>query len=185
MGKKNDSFSQLQAFIGSGHQEGGGYTGGGVESPSPLSPHQYESKLIPAPADHVFELVKPLTFKWMKTVASAQTDLGTGTMNIAYTDHSVQKLNIVERSLDNRLVSWELVESDPPAPTFSCVHTITCHKVTATNETFMTWNTDYSSDCTVEVLHDSKWKKSESFEALIGFVGSSSSGANKRQKTEK
>lgn len=168
--KKTDSFKQLQDFIGREPSSSGGYSGGGVSSPSPLSPHSYASKLIPAQVDAVFELVKPLTFKWMKTVASAQKEEGTGAMNIAYTDHSVQKLNIVELSLHDRIVSWEVVESDPPAETFSCVHTIACHKVTGTNETFITWNTNYSSDCTVAVLHDSKWKKTEAFDALIDFV---------------
>jgi len=166
--KKNDSFEQLEKFIGreAATKDDGG---GGGSAPSPLSSHQFASKVIPAPPDAVFEIVKPLTFKFMKKVASAQQQEDSGVVKIAYVDNTVQTINEVERSEYDRKVTWEMVDSDPPAQTFSTVHTIVCHRITTTNESFVTWNTDFSSDCTLEVLHDSKWKKVEAFADLYDF----------------
>lgn len=149
-------------------------TGGGAamvrELGQMVSPHQFASTMIKAPASAVFELVRPLNFKWLNTVASA-SKTEDGTINIAYTDHTVQKINELEFSLLDFEVTWEVLDSDPPAPTFSAVHTIRCHRVTNTGECFVTWNTDFSSDCMLPVLEDAKWKKSDAFDQLAGFVG--------------
>eukprot|EP00403_Amphidinium_massartii_P011706 CAMPEP_0178415390 /NCGR_PEP_ID=MMETSP0689_2-20121128/23526_1 /TAXON_ID=160604 /ORGANISM="Amphidinium massartii, Strain CS-259" /LENGTH=143 /DNA_ID=CAMNT_0020036707 /DNA_START=25 /DNA_END=456 /DNA_ORIENTATION=+ len=135
-----------------------------------VSPHQYSSAVFDAPADVVFELVKPCTFKWWNHVSTATKDAETDMVNVCYADNTIQKIHLVEFSLLEMKVSWEVVESEPAAPTFSAVHTITCHKVTTTNQCFVSWSTNFSSDATPEVIEDAKWKKSDAFKQLASFV---------------
>mmetsp|Transcript_89719 Transcript_89719/g.155281 ORF Transcript_89719/g.155281 Transcript_89719/m.155281 type:complete len:148 (-) Transcript_89719:112-555(-) len=137
-----------------------------------VSPHQFSSTIIPAPADAVFELIKPLSFKWMSTVSSTSKDDETGTINICYADHTIQKIRQLEFSALDLKVTWEVIESDPAAPTFSAVHTISCQRVTTTGQSFVSWNTDFSSDATPEVIEDAKWKKDDAFKQLEAFVKS-------------
>merc|ERR1711924_500402 len=71
-------------------------------------------------------------------------------------------------------VTWEVTESEPAAPVFSATHTIICSRVTTTNQCFVSWNTDFSSDATPAVIEDSKWKKDDAFKQLSSFVGKAS-----------
>jgi len=135
-----------------------------------VSPHQYSSAVVNAPADTVYELVKTLNFKWMHIVSKAEPDAANGTTNICYSDNTIQKIRQLGYSSLDMSVSWEVVESEPAAPTFSCVHTIQCHRVTTSNSCFISWSTDFSSDCTAEVIEDSKWKKTDAFKQLQDFL---------------
>lgn len=135
-----------------------------------VSAHQYSSCIVNARGAAVFDLLRPMTFKWMSTVASASKDEETGHINIAYTDHTVQNIHQLELSLLDMSVAWEVVSSDPPSHCASQVHTIQCHRVTDTDRCFVSWNTDFSADATVETIEDAKWKKNDSFEQLKSFV---------------
>mmetsp|Transcript_33325 Transcript_33325/g.61097 ORF Transcript_33325/g.61097 Transcript_33325/m.61097 type:complete len:142 (-) Transcript_33325:127-552(-) len=135
-----------------------------------VSPHQYSSAVIDAPADVVFDLIKPLTFKWWSHVSTATKDAETDMYNVCYADNTIQKIHLVEFSLLEMKVTWEVVESEPAAPTFSAVHTICCHRVTTSNQCFISWSTNFSSDVTAEVIEDAKWKKSDAFKQLTSFV---------------
>lgn len=136
-----------------------------------VAPHQFSSTVIKASASSVYQLVKPLTFKWMHSVSSVRKDEDETTFNVAYADHTIQKIHLLEWSDIELKVMWEVLASEPPAPTGSAVHTITCRPVTSTGECFMIWNTDFSSDCTLAVLEDSKWKKLDAFAQLQDFLG--------------
>mmetsp|Transcript_56131 Transcript_56131/g.89021 ORF Transcript_56131/g.89021 Transcript_56131/m.89021 type:complete len:150 (+) Transcript_56131:103-552(+) len=136
-----------------------------------VAPHQYSSAIINATAESVFELVKPLTFKWMASVSKADGDADGETMNICYADNTIQKIRKLEYSALEMKVSWEVIASEPAAPTFSTIHSITCQRVTTTNQCFIKWNTDFSNDATAAVIEDSKWKKDDAFKQLSDFVG--------------
>merc|ERR1719413_18514 len=140
-------------------------------SSSLVSPHQYSSTVIEAPAETVYDLIKSLSFKWMHTVSKTEADAETGTTNICYSDNTIQKIRQLGYSALDMSVSWEVIESEPAAPTFSAVHTIQCHRITTSNECFMSWSTDFSNDCTVAVVEDAKWKKADAFQQLQDFLG--------------
>merc|ERR1712187_348812 len=135
---------------------------------APVVPSQFSSAVIEAPVAKVFEAIKPMTFKWKKPVSQTNTD-DDGVISIVYTDHTIQKVRQIEFSFPDRKVAWEVMESEPAAPTFSAVHTITCTHVTTSSATFVTGETDFSSDCTTGVLEDSKWKKADAFKDLAEF----------------
>eukprot|EP00617_Octactis_speculum_P015496 CAMPEP_0185766436 /NCGR_PEP_ID=MMETSP1174-20130828/37081_1 /TAXON_ID=35687 /ORGANISM="Dictyocha speculum, Strain CCMP1381" /LENGTH=150 /DNA_ID=CAMNT_0028450127 /DNA_START=11 /DNA_END=463 /DNA_ORIENTATION=- len=131
-----------------------------------IAPTQTWSTVIECPAEDVFALIRPLTFKWMNTVMSASEDESNGMISIAYADNTVQSIQLVGFNSINMQVQYELVSSDPPSHCASQVHTITCYRITDKNHCFVTWTTDFSSDVTPEVIADCQWKKNDSFEQL-------------------
>lgn len=44
-----------------------------------------------------------------------------------------------------------MLESEPAIPVTSVVHTISLQRISATNQTFVMWDTDFSNDATSEV----------------------------------
>merc|ERR1719264_1053602 len=110
-----------------------------------------------------------MNFKWLHTVSRVDQDEAGGTFNICYADNTIQKIRQLGFSMLDMSVTWEVIESEPAAPTFSAVHTIQCHRITTTNTCFMSWTTDFSNDCTVAVIEDSKWKKADAFAQLQDF----------------
>jgi len=136
-----------------------------------VSPHQYSSAVIEAPAEGVFELVKAMNFKWLHTVSKVEKDSSSDTINICYSDNTIQKIRQLGYSALDMSVTWEVIESEPAAPTFSAVHTIQCHRITTSSQCFLSWTTDFSSDCTVAVVEDAKWKKTDAFQQLQDFLG--------------
>jgi hypothetical protein len=48
---------------------------------------------------------------------------------------------------------------EPALPVSSVLHTFSLKKVTAANQTFIEWSTDFSNDAGAEVILDSKFKK--------------------------
>jgi len=85
---------------------------------------------------------------------------------INYKDGSVQKIKVLEISDYRHSVTYDVIESDPPAYTMSAIHTITLRRVTNNNTTFVEWISDFSSDATQEVIQDSRFKKLEAFSDL-------------------
>lgn len=112
-----------------------------------------------------------MNFKWLHTVSKVEKDADSDTVNLCYTDNTIQKIRQLGFSMLDMSVTWEVIESEPAAPTFSAVHTIQCHRITTTNTCFVSWTTDFSNDCTVAVLEDSKWKKADAFTQLQDFLG--------------
>mmetsp|Transcript_91383 Transcript_91383/g.143464 ORF Transcript_91383/g.143464 Transcript_91383/m.143464 type:complete len:142 (+) Transcript_91383:83-508(+) len=135
-----------------------------------VAPTQVSSAVVNAPADAVFELVKPLTFKFLSTVSKVDPDADGETLNVCYADNTIQKIRKLEYSALEKKVTWEVIESEPAAPTFSTIHSITCESVTTTGQCFIKWSTDFSNDVTSAVIEDSKWKKDDAFKQLSNFV---------------
>merc|ERR1712019_186484 len=113
----------------------------------------------------------PLTFKWWPDVTQTNKLPQEHAVNIVYKDNTIQKIRQLEWSVLEMKVTWEVVESEPAAPTFSAVHTIQCSRIThPDNHCFFAWTTDFSSDVSTAVLEDSKYKKHEAFAGLEAFL---------------
>ena len=67
---------------------------------------------------------------------------------------------------------FEVVSSEPAAHVASVVHSINLRKVTSNNQTYMEWATDFSSDVTAAIIHDSSHKRLEAFMHLESQVRS-------------
>jgi len=137
-----------------------------------MSSRVWESAVIEAPIEKVWELVRRLDFSYLPTVASveidgkaAPDDVGV-TKVIRYKDGTNQRIKLVGLSDATNSVSWDLIESEPPVAYSSCSHTVRLRRVTDLSYTFVTWSTDYSKDASLEVTEDQRHKQKENFGAL-------------------
>ena len=48
-------------------------------------------------------------------------------------------------------VQYDVIEAEPPISVTSKAYTFSCKRVSDTDQTFVEWSTDYSSDVTQEV----------------------------------
>jgi len=138
----------------------------------------FESAQINAPLDKVWAFIRPLNFKFLSTVQEAQeglNDVVGSVRQITYKDRTVQKIKLLELSDARTMVTYEIIESDPPIPVMSVVHTIRCRRVSELNTTYVEWTSDYSRDASADVLSDSRFKKLDFFKDLQKAI-------NKKQK---
>eukprot|EP00275_Glaucocystis_incrassata_P001808 EC124024.1.p1 GENE.EC124024.1~~EC124024.1.p1 ORF type:complete len:142 (+),score=16.61 EC124024.1:126-551(+) len=130
----------------------------------------HESGVLNAALEDVWPLIRPLTFSWLSTVTNVDVTGGLaevgGIRTIKYKDGTTQKVKILEISDAEYGVTYELIESDPPALILSAIHTIRLRRITKTRATFVEWVSDHSNDADQQVLQDSKFKKLEAFDDL-------------------
>mmetsp|Transcript_2333 Transcript_2333/g.7092 ORF Transcript_2333/g.7092 Transcript_2333/m.7092 type:complete len:118 (+) Transcript_2333:167-520(+) len=112
-----------------------------------------------------------MSFSWWKLVDKVESTNGTpdqvGSLHaLKYKDGQSISINIRELSDIEHFVTWEVVSSDEALPVSSTIHTIRVRRITASNETFVEWSTDFSSDASAEVIQDSKFKKLEAFKDM-------------------
>mmetsp|Transcript_7945 Transcript_7945/g.18278 ORF Transcript_7945/g.18278 Transcript_7945/m.18278 type:complete len:158 (+) Transcript_7945:62-535(+) len=141
-----------------------------------------ESAVIPGDLLSVWELIKSMTFKFSTKVSQAKRVDGgeagaLGQYTIAYSDNTVQTIRITEiseRLPTKRSLGMEFVASDPPVPYSSRMDQIILSSVTHSDSpaVFVEYSSDFSSDATMEVLEDSKFKKHDLFADLQRFAGS-------------
>ena len=82
---------------------------------------------------------------------------------VVYKDGAEFVFRIVEISDVQRVVAYELIETDATVNVSSVLHTIQVHEVTETGETFLSWTTEFSGDCDQHVFSDAKFKKLDAF----------------------
>eukprot|EP01060_Flectonema_neradi_P001392 TRINITY_DN1083_c0_g1_i1.p1 TRINITY_DN1083_c0_g1~~TRINITY_DN1083_c0_g1_i1.p1 ORF type:complete len:139 (+),score=27.41 TRINITY_DN1083_c0_g1_i1:84-500(+) len=133
-----------------------------------MSTKVHESCVIAAPCDKVWAAVRDLEFGWYSIVKSSKGDNGVvgGTRVISYADGTVQTVKVTGLDDTKMSVTWDLVESDPPAMYMSAMHTIHCRRITESNQTYLEWVSDYSMDSTQEVVQDSRFKHLDAFAEL-------------------
>ncbi|KAI9004974.1 hypothetical protein DFJ74DRAFT_692209 [Hyaloraphidium curvatum] len=129
-----------------------------------------ESVVIGAPLEDVWATIRPLDLssfwsavKSSKVEGGAPDQVGGSTRTVEYKDGSNQVIRLVELSDLTPSLSWELVTATPAPSYLGANHTITLHRVTADNSTFVSWTTEFSSagDQALAVVEDSKYKKKE------------------------
>merc|ERR1712048_969133 len=95
--------------------------------------------------------------------------------NIAFKDNTVQTVRVTEiseRLPNKRSLGMEFVMSDPPVVYSARMDQIVISSVTHGDKpaVFIEYSSDFSSDATMEVLEDSKFKKRELFDDLCDFT---------------
>jgi hypothetical protein len=138
----------------------------------------WESAIINAPIDDVYNAIRPLDFKYNPSVSSAgveekksASEVG-AVIRVQYKDNTVQRIKTTEISDASHSVTWELIESVPPVPILSVVHTVKLRRVTENNSTFIEWITDFSKDADSNVIADARFKQKDNFNALEKYVSS-------------
>jgi len=134
------------------------------------STHQTESSVVDKPISKVWEELKlfnfeklfPTNVKSLKFTGGNCND-ARGVFDLTYSDGSVWSYGILEVSDQKRKISFELIEATPEVSFTSVQHTIKLIKVTAENNTFIEWSSDYTNDVNSHIIQDSKYKKLECF----------------------
>eukprot|EP00415_Alexandrium_ostenfeldii_P003683 UN3683 len=140
--------------------------------------HVLESAVIPAPLDAVWGQILPMNFKFSKQISQAtrEGDSGPlGTYNVCYVDNTVQTVRVTEvseRLPNTRSIGMEYVASDPAMSYAARMDTIVLKAITCSEApaTYVEFSSDFSSDASMEVLEDSKFKKHEFFKDLSAFL---------------
>ena len=134
---------------------------------------QTESACINQVADTFWAQIRDLKWDelWSERVASVEwLEGGPGkigsTFKISFKDGTVWTYVLCELSDLHRLVTWELISSDPVCSVSSMISTIKVRRVTASDQTFIQWTTDFSSDVTATIIADNKYKKLDFFQSL-------------------
>ena len=143
------------------------------EAPVVCATRQTETACIDIKTDVFWGKIRDLKFNelWSDAVTSVEWLEGEAgkigsSFEINFKDESAWTYVLVELSDLHRLVTWELICADPPVSFSSSVNTIKVKRVTASDQTFVQWSTDFSSDVTAEIVADNKYKKLDFFEAV-------------------
>jgi len=141
--------------------------------------HVVESVVVPGTLDAIWSLIAPMTFKFSKRVSQASVESDgsnpLGTCNICYSDNTVQTMRITEiseRLPNTRSIGMEYISSDPPMSYGARMDQIVLKAITHADKpmTYVEFSSDFSSDASMEVIEDSKFKKHEFFNDLSAFV---------------
>lgn len=126
----------------------------------------WESNVINAPINVVWENIRSLDFKSILPgtvenckVVDGPADKVGSLREITYRNGAVWTVKLMELSDASHQVSWIMVSAEPAAQFSSRSDTLKLKRVTEDNTTFVEWSTDFSSDATVEVVEDSRFKK--------------------------
>ncbi|KAJ1718764.1 hypothetical protein LPJ61_006484, partial [Coemansia biformis] len=123
-----------------------------------MSTTNVESRVIRAPVDRTWDALRSQNFAFWSLVKSVEfssspSEVG-GTRTTTFTDGTVQKHRLLALSETSRSLTYELVESEPAAPSLSAQHTLQVHHVSADDTSFVIWSSDFSSDRSPEVVAD-------------------------------
>merc|ERR1719320_818794 len=149
----------------------------------PSATRSKQSCVFDAPIEDIWNLLRPLKFKFMSSVKSV-SDLKTGavgqTCEVNYTDGTQQKIRLCALNDLEFSITWEIVFSAPSVVYSSCISTIKLQRITTllpkqTAKTYIEWTSDYSNDADAPVIQDSNFKKKEAFNDLAKFLVASTS----------
>jgi hypothetical protein len=120
----------------------------------------------------VWEILRPLDLSFLPTVATSvvedrENPAKVGSVRrVVYKDGTVQLLKLTELHDGTFTLTWDVIMSEPAVSYTSAIHTIRLRRVTASKQTLVEAVSDYSSDSSVAVIQDSRFKKLELFKAL-------------------
>ncbi|KAJ2773853.1 hypothetical protein IWQ56_000428 [Coemansia nantahalensis] len=135
-----------------------------------MSTCNVESCVIQAPAARTWEALRRQDFAFWSLVKSVEfstspCEVG-GIRTTVFADGTVQKHRLLALSETDRSLTYELIDSEPAAPSLSAQHTLQVFSVTADNSSFVQWSSDFSSDRSTEVVEDAKFKKIDALAEL-------------------
>lgn len=135
-----------------------------------------ETAIVGYPTDQVWNVLRPVDFSFWGNVTSCDVDQD-GIRKITFSDKTVQKFRVTEVSDQNYQVTFELIESNPPAEYLSASHTWRLRRVTQDNTTFFETESVYSKDASMNAIEDSRYRKLDLFKELRAALAN---GAGKK-----
>jgi len=125
-----------------------------------MSTRASASIIIPLPLDSVWRVLRNFTFPLtlIPNIESCEMEVGCaspqtlGAMRTIKWSDGKRKHRLIAHSDIDHTMSWELVESSPPAETMAHISTLKCRRVTETNSTFVEWSAEFSSGTSYEFI---------------------------------
>ena len=92
-------------------------------------------------------------------------------VKISYVNGATWYWRVTELSERNHTIAYELVMAEPAISVSSIVGEISLSAVTDDDQTFLSWNTEYSNDVDADFIGDARWKKRDLFAAMKQTFG--------------
>lgn len=135
--------------------------------------HIMQSAVIPTHVDRAWSALLNSAFKWWNIVSSVEGDvhLVGSVLTFKFKDGTVSMYRVAEVSTERKTIMLEMVTSTPPpVGVTSLMHTFEMRDVTASNQTYFQWSSDFGAEVTQAALQDSKHKKLEAFRDFAAFM---------------
>eukprot|EP01089_Gocevia_fonbrunei_P007372 TRINITY_DN1846_c0_g1_i1.p1 TRINITY_DN1846_c0_g1~~TRINITY_DN1846_c0_g1_i1.p1 ORF type:complete len:146 (-),score=44.67 TRINITY_DN1846_c0_g1_i1:116-553(-) len=125
-----------------------------------MSTRASASAIVAAPIEKVWAELRQFNFpaKLFSTVESvvlednaAPTTVG-GVRTVTWKSGEIRKQRLLEVSDIERRAVWETVESVPEAEVSATISTISAKRITESNSTLITWESEFSSDVSGQVI---------------------------------
>jgi len=132
----------------------------------------HESGVVDGSIDKVWDLLRPLDFSFLSAVATSvvegrQNPARVGSVRrVIYRDGTLQRIKLMELNDASHTVTYDVITSEPPVPYTSAIHTIRLRRVTFGGKTLVELTSDFSSDASLPVIADAKWKRLEILNGL-------------------
>eukprot|EP00656_Telonema_subtile_P010722 TRINITY_DN15206_c0_g1_i2.p1 TRINITY_DN15206_c0_g1~~TRINITY_DN15206_c0_g1_i2.p1 ORF type:complete len:335 (-),score=81.00 TRINITY_DN15206_c0_g1_i2:225-1229(-) len=133
----------------------------------PCSTHIYESAIIPAAVDDVWEAIRSMDFAYNDQIEGGELVHGDSVNEVGavhkihFKDGSYWMVQIMELSDLNRRLTLDLIERSDGVQVSSCVHEICLKRVAQDNSTFVQYSVEFSNDADYQVCEDAKYKRKE------------------------
>lgn len=117
------------------------------------------SLVIAVPIDAVWKVLRQFG-EWPKLLSGVKkveleegaTNTTVGALRTIHWEGQWRSQRLRELSDLSHTAIWDLVATEPIAETSGQVSTIKCFRITATNQTLVTWTTDFSAEATPSLL---------------------------------
>ena len=96
---------------------------------------------------------------------------------VTYKDGAVWSLRFTEWSEKQHRVAYELMTAEPAVSCTSVQGEIEMKRVSMSDQTFMSWLTEFSNDADLAIIQDSKFKKIDMFTDMQNTLGASAGSA--------
>ncbi len=125
------------------------------KSTIPTSCVQIESTVLNKPVSVIWPQIRALLFAELcpEYFKSVETTGQVGSIaKINYSDGASTTVRITEISDRKHQISYESISSEPEANFSAQVSKINLSAITDTNQTMLTWTSEYSNDCDIQVI---------------------------------
>ena len=96
---------------------------------------------------------------------------------VTYKDGAVWSLRFTEWSEKQHRVAYELMTAEPAVSCTSVQGEIEMKRISMSDQTFMSWLTEFSNDADLTIIQDSKFKKIDMFTDMQNTLGASAGTA--------
>lgn len=138
-----------------------------------------ESTVLDVTPERLWPLIKTMSFNTLIPSKVTSVDLITGllgqvdsTYRLRYADGGEWHAHILGVSDFHRSIIWEIVHAEPSPGFSSLITTVKIIRVTSDNRSFVTWQSDFSSDADFSVLSFTKQIIREKFAEMATTLAS-------------